>query len=797
MRRTFRLLPIPFSIALALPVMASDDGKPDNWGLCPVQDAVPAFARAPKIAQDTGKTAAEAREERLTEDTIIGGDKLMGTEDLPVYEGNVELSRGDQYLHADNLKMDAEAGTYEASGSVQYQDSGMRLVAEKAHGSTDTDTHTIEQLQYQLVSRRGNGGADSIIMRGANGQLNGATYSTCDPSQRSWELTAPRIEVDTDEGFAVARNASVRIGKVPVLYIPWVKFPIDDRRHTGLLYPSISNSGRNGFDYKQPIYLNLAPNYDATITPRYMSKRGIGLGTQFRYLYGQGKGVFDAFYLPSDDLRDRDRSKITFDGSHNINPQWRAGANLNWISDDRYLEDFGNSLYGMAASSINSQVGLWGRGRYWEAGLQADYYQLADYTLTEAALPYHRLPRAYFSWEQPLGSWLIGGVNAEAVRFQHDDIRLKNPDYERTGVVLPYYGGSRVDVMPFVSAPFQGASWYVTPTLAWRYTAYQLDQGLAVATSANANTSPTRSLPVASLDAGLFFDRDTTIGDEPFLQTLEPRLFYLNVPYRDQGDLPLLDTQPTTFSWGSLFRNNRYTGADRQADANQLTLALTSRFIRQTDGKEKLALSLGQIRYLDESRVVVPGEPITQEGRSAWVAEAQYAPADRWTIAAAYQWNPKFRREDLATIRARYLVGDDGVINLGYRYRRNLSNQSDLLEQADFSFLYPINPSWSVVGRYYHSILDNKALEALAGVQWDSCCMSVRALVRRYVRNRDGEMNNSFQVEFELKGLGSAGQDTERTLRRAILGYYRDDLYLVPPSTVDNINPEDSDPLHP
>lgn len=791
MRRVLRLLPIPFSIALALPAMAADEGKPDNWGLCPAGDAVPTFPGAPPPA--TGLTGEQAREKRALENTNIAGDMLSGTENNPVYDGNVELIRGDQYLKADNFKLDQEAGTYEASGNVRYQDSGMRVIAEKAHGSTDKDSHQIDNLRYQLVSRRGNGGADSIVLQGPNGQLNGATYSTCAPSQRSWELRANRIDVDTDEGFGVARNAIVRVGKVPVLYVPWIKFPVDDRRHTGLLYPAVSSSGRNGFDYRQPIYLNLAPNYDATLTPRYMSKRGFQLGAQFRYLYPGGKGVLDTAYMANDELRDRERGRFAFHGEHDLGAQWQARANLNWITDERYLEDFGNSLYGQAAYSMTSTAGIWGRGLYWDAGVQADYYQLSDYTLTEASLPYHRLPRAFFNWEQPFGRWLQAGVHAEMVRFDRDDIRLKdaNNDYAYTGVVVPGYGGSRVDLMPYVSAPLQGPSWFVTPSLAWRYTGYQLDKGLAAATSPANDTSPSRSLPVSTIDAGMFFDRDATIGDKPYLQTLEPRLFYLNAPYRDQSALPLFDTQPMTFSWGSLFRNNRYSGADRQADANQLTLALTSRLIRQTDGKEKLAVSLGQIRYFDDSQVVVPGEPIIERGKSAWVAEAQYAPSDRWNIAAAYQWDPKFRREDLATIRARYLIGGDGVVNIGYRYRR------DLLEQADFSFLYPVTPSWSVVGRYYHSLRDHKLLEGLFGVQWDSCCMSVRVLGRRYVRNRNGELNNAIQVEFELKGLGSAGQDTERTLRRAILGYYRDDLYLVPPASIREQNPETSDPTLP
>ena len=231
---------------------------------------------------------------------------------------------------------------------------------------------------------------------------------------------------------------------------------------------------------------------------------------------------------------------------------------------------------------------------------------------------------------------------------------------------------------------------------------------------------------------------------------------------------------------------------DCQTDANQLTTALTTRLISEDDGRERLAASIGQIRYFDNSRVTLPGEVPVDQGKSAWIADLGISPSDRWTINAAYQWDPKRRGQDLASLRARYLLGDSGVVNLGYRYRRNTSFRpgidpaasQDLLEQADFSFLYPITQNWSVVGRYYYSLLDRKELETIAGVQWESCCLAVRVVARRYLRNRTGDLNNSLQVEFELKGLGSAGQNTERVLRRAILGYDRDDLYLVPPSSV-------------
>jgi LPS-assembly protein len=478
--------------------------------------------------------------------------------------------------------------------------------------------------------------------------------------------------------------------------------------------------------------------------------------------------------IPPDNRRDENRGLFHFVGVQKLTNTWQARARLDWISDPRYLEDFNNNLEGATPFKLTSTVGVYGNGRYWDAAIVAEHNQLADYTLSEQSLPYNRLPRAYLNWERPLTGLLTAGLNAEGVRFQ-DPVEA---------------GGSRIDLKPYISMPLEGASWFVTPTIAWRYTAYYVDEDKAI----NGNTSPTRALPIGTVDAGLYFDRETSWGGESFLQTLEPRLFYLRVPYRDQSEIPLFDTRPLTFSWGQLFRDNRYTGADRQTDANQLTLAFTSRLLRQADGREKLSVSLGQIRYLADSRVVrSPSETPVERGNSAWVADSTWNINDRWSVGGSYQWDPKFRREDLASFRTRYLIGDDGVANLSYRYRRNL------LKQVDLSFLYPLSPSWSLVGRYYYSLYrdpthDPKLLEGIAGVQWDSCCMAVRLVERRYIRNRQGDLNNALQLEIEFKGLGSAGPDTESRLRRAILGYYREDLYLVPPTEFDGSGDDDNSP---
>lgn len=814
MRPTFRLLPLSLCIALALPATAAED-DPEDWRLCPINNAVPAFADAQAPA---GSPAL-----RVEQPTDIEGDELEGQEaSNTLVQGNVRLQRGDQFLGTDRLTYNSATGDYAAEGSVRYQDSGMRIVADRAEGNQETDTHRISDLRYQLTERRGNGGAEAIELHGEQGALVGATYTTCDPGQRVWELRAGRIDINTEQGMGIARNATLRVGKIPVLYVPWFMFPIDDRRRTGLLYPSISLSGRNGFDWRQPIYLNLAPNYDATLNPRIMTKRGVLLGSEFRWLYEQGQGIVTGTYMPRDRLPENEADRYLLDvagnpipgatlptehrgqfglnAMHTLGSKWYASANLAWVSDTHYLEDFSNSLYGVSSYNIRSDIGVYGRGRNWSAELMSDYYQLSDYTLTDANLPFNRLPRAVGRWAQPyLDGVFETGIDAEAVRFDHE----------------VFDAGSRVDLKPYVAMSLEGAAWLLRPRLAWRHTAYQLDAGLArtIATRRAAtafgiadasvtpeqraafyDTTPSRSLPVGSLDAGLFFDRETEIRGERYLNTVEPRLYYLRVPYENQDGLPLFDTAPMTFSWGQLFRDNRYTGPDRQTDANQLTLAVTTRLISEDDGRERLAASIGQIQYLDDSRVTlgIGDATAVERGKSAWVADLSVSPSDRWTINAAYQWDPRFRREDLASLRARYLIGDTGVVNIGYRHRRNTGYRPgidppetrDLIEQVDFSFLYPITDQWSAVGRYYYSLLDRKELETIAGVQWESCCLAVRLVGRRYLRNRTGDLNNSIQLEVELKGLGSAGQKSERILRRAILGYDRDDLYLVPPSSV-------------
>jgi len=405
-------------------------------------------------------------------------------------------------------------------------------------------------------------------------------------------------------------------------------------------------------------------------------------------------------------------------------------------------------------------VGLTGRGHGWAAGLSADHWQLADYTLPESSLPYDRIPRAFGSWEHDFARWFTVGVEGEAVRFSKDEV-IFDPTLQRRVAS----GGSRLDIKPYITMPLEGASWFLRPSVAWRYTAYQIDD--EITRIARIPGTPTRSLPIASVDAGAYFERGFDWHGRGYVQTLEPRVYYLYAPYRDQVDLPVFDTRELTFSWNSLFRDNRFGGADRQADANQATVALTSRFLSAEDGRERLSLSLGRIYYVEQPRIDLPGGMTLSSGGSPWVAEADVAISDRWSLGVTQVWDPDRDGTQMSSVRSQYRWGAGGLLNASYRYRVNQ------LEQTDLSFVLPVSERWNLLGRWNQSLRDGQTLEALGGFEWNSCCVAVRLLARQYVRGFDNQENFGLYLEIELNGVGSFGRDTKRLLDNAILGYTR------------------------
>jgi LPS-assembly protein len=488
-----------------------------------------------------------------------------------------------------------------------------------------------------------------------------------------------------------------------------------------------------------------------------MGRRGAMLGAEFRYLSPTQRGELSGTWLPDDDQTGDDRGSIGLQHFGALGSHWNVQANLNHVSDDRYFEDFGDSLTAASTSLLESTVGVHGRGQYWNASVSAQSWEITDPFLPDGFEPFRRLPRLTFGYERPLHDSVVAGVRSEAVAFDHE---------ERAGA-------QRYDFYPYVAFPFERAAGYVRPEFGFRHTAYQLDRDY----DANfATRSPSRDTPIASLDAGLFFERNASLFGKRMLQTLEPRLYYLRVPYEAQDDLPIFDTQELTFSFEQLFRPNRFTGADRQTDANQATVALTTRLLEEASGRERLSASLGQIRYFSPQRVQLPGQAITDLDGSALVADLDLTLSDQWRVGISQQWDPDQELSDLSALRAQYRWNPRGVLNLAYRFRREqngaLADQV-ALEQVDASFAAPISERWRLIGRWNYSLLDSSTLESVAGFEWESCCVAWRVLGRRYVRNREGEMNNGIYIELELKGLASLGRKSGELLERAILGYTR------------------------
>lgn len=688
--------------------------------------------------------------------------------------GDVQLRRADQQLQADRVDYNDQTTDYDARGNVRYQAASQLLSGSHMRGNTDAGRGIADDVHYQMLDARGNGVAkQGQLLDAQHARYTMATYSTCDVGHHVWEFRARSISINKADGVGVAHHATLRLGNVPLLYLPYFSFPTDDRRKSGFLYPTIGRTSRSGFQISTPYYLNLAPNYDATLDPRLYSLRGPMLGGEFRYLVPGSSGQLDVQYVPRDHgsssaLANTDgthRYLINFADNTHLWGTWNLRTSINRTSDSSYLYDFADNGLSATVYSLASSLAVSGSGDWWDVGFGGVSYQNTNPFLTDGVLPYRQLPYVTFSAEVPLSRWMEAGLDTEAVAFRKPG----------------FIEGQREDLYPYLSANFGTSAWFVRPKLAYRYTAYQLNgdfsrygyfgQLPAGAASPFTEHSPSRSLPIVSVDSGLVFDRAASLFSHDYTQTLEPRLYYLYVPYRDQSNLPLFNTNLMSFDYWQLFSPNRFSGADRQMDANNLTAAITSRLL-DDNGVERLSASVGQIRYFTPQRVLG-----TDWSGSSYVAQFSAQLSDQWRLTSAYQWSPNTHQTEMGTLELQRRVAEDGIVNFAYRYRRGL------LEQYSASAVYPLSARWRLVGSAAWSVPDRRMVEALAGVQFDSCCISLRLVARSYVNQGNygfgpastqpslNRRDNAVLFEIVFKGLGSTGGQIEPLLQRDILGY--------------------------
>jgi len=750
--------PIVAKIAANKTQQISNDD--DTWALCP------------PITRPAIKKVSNA-ERANTSITLSADNADLVKDGISTFKGNVVVARADQRLVGDEIVYNRQTEIASAKGNALLEDSSIAMRGDEIQLNFKDNKTTVSNADFDLYERHGRGEAKTLHRDGNKNvtRLKNTTYTTCPTGNDDWYLNADKITLKHDEGFGIARNVSVNFKGIPFFYAPVISFPIDDRRKSGVLSPTFGSTSESGTEFSIPYYWNIAPNRDATITPRILSSRGLQLRGEYRYLNKKGNGSISGEYLASDNkYNGKDRYLFAYKNKAAITPRFAINTNFNGVSDNDYFEDLGNNISLSSITHLERRVDARYSGDFWNITGRLQGYQTIDRTIPNSSRPYERLPQVLVNAYLPDQHYgLDYGLKAEAVYFNR-----------RNSVT-----GSRFDIQPSVSLPLRNSYGYITPKIGLRYTKYNLNNTLA-----NSNSSPDRSLPIFSIDSGLHFERNTSFGGRAMTQTLEPRLYYLNIPKRNQNNLILdrngqsvvFDSGLFDFSFDQLFRENRFSGADRIGDANQLTTALTTRFIDKNSGIERASASIGQIFYFQDrvvtlpnsiitlpNNTIIPGNIAAKDNTSSIVAEVTARFTRNLSARAGIQLNTSRNETEKGVASIRYQSDKNHILNLAYRQRQNL------LEQTDFSVNWPINRQWSTVGRWNYALDQERTIDAFAGVEYEDCCWIFRVIGRRYVNDLNQKDENfALMFQLELKGLTSFGDRVKKFLGRGILGYDRD-----------------------
>ncbi len=727
-----RVLATLILMGLGTPAMAQAPmAKEDLFKLCP---ANPAFVPPPP------STAAQP-----SKTTHFSADRAHASGKNKIrLSGNATADRGSRRIWADVINYSRNTQLLHASGHLRYSSPTLGLTADHMQYDFTNDHGTFWDDKYFLPAKHGRGSADAISTEASDKtHLNHLTYTTCPPGDASWELHASHVTLNHDTEVGYATNTWLSFKGVPFLWTPYLSFPLTDARKSGLLAPSIARSSTSGLDLEVPYYFNIAPNFDITLTPRFLSQRGIMMMDTTRWLLPGTKGQFHFEYLPHDRKANRTRGLANLDDTTQLDSHWRINTNLEYVSDVNYFDDLGNSLRQVAQTFQTREVTATYQVPSGSAFIRVQDEVPLDPSITPAQRPYRKLPELGFSFAWPLyPSPYTPGFAGDVTHFEAP---------QRQNAL-------RADIRPYLRADYGNAGWNITPTLALDAARYNLDAfGGAPSSSIN------RTAPIFSLDTSLDFERYWGKNDW-LTQTLEPRAYYLYVPYRDQSNIPVFDTYLPPLDMQRLFSDNRFSGPDRLGDANQISLGLTSRFLNDNSGQQLFTLGFGQAFYFRNRDVTLPGGSPQTQARSDYVGELTTNLAHHLSTRIVGDYNPYTHDFDQGYVSLQYQPGPFQVLNVGYLYRRGELNQSD------FSFAWPVARHWSIVGRWNYSVQDHQTLENMLGLQYDSCCWRFRIVQRRFV-TLNGQGNTALSLELQLKGLGSLGNRLSDFLHDDIQGY--------------------------
>jgi LPS-assembly protein len=712
--------------------------------------------------------AAPALAQQAAQSTTVDAEKIEGVGDLEVTaRGNAEIKRGELTIFGDVLRYNQEFGRAEGDGGVRLQRGSDRFFGPRLQYNTHDDTGVFEQPTYLLQrDRTARGGAERIEFLGPHRYLlKNASYTTCRPGQEDWTVLADELELDYEREQGTARYPRLRFFDTTILASPWASFPLENRRKSGLLTPYYAQTSTRGLELGLPYYWNIAPESDATFTPVYMAKRGFQLKNQARYLERRYAGELKLEHLPDDKEAGRPRTGVSAQHAHTLPYGVHAQIDYNRVSDDRYFVDLASQVKQVSLGNLPQDgtltygSSLGAKGSYSVQGRVQRFQTLQD-PLAPIVPPYQRMPQLNLSATyNDIAGRLDSLLPAEYVRFTHPTL----------------IEAARVSAAPMIAAPFVAPGWYVTPKTGVRYAGYSIE-----ALGLDPARSPRVAIPWLSLDSGLTFERGARWFGESLTQTLEPRLYYVYAPFRDQDQIPIFDTGLADFNYPQLFTENRFVGGDRFGDANQATLALTSRFL-QVDGQETFRATIGQRYYFSDERVrLTPTSAVRTSTDSDVLASIGGRLFRHWTFDATTQYNRPEARAERYTVAVRYAPEIAKVINAGYRF-----NRTESIRQIDISGQWPVRPGWYAVGRYNYSLLDGRLLEGIAGAEYNAGCWVFRAVVQR-IQAAAQVSSTAFIFQLEFNGVGQIGTDEAiELLKRNVPGYSVTnpaDQRLAPPS---------------
>ncbi len=760
---------------------------------------------------------AEANDSVLNDSVLIDGDKLELHLDRSMRAtGHAIMRRGQQSVSGDVIDYDLQNDELHVTGNVainldnaniegselRLQLSGQlgefkhvrftmlpkstaqpatvnssRIAAENAtltgnHSSTldlpskpissATDVFGSLYLSTTFSSKKltsqGRGDAKSVLFEGQDvKRFKEARYTTCAPGVDDWYIKADELKLNNYSESGSAKNAYLEVMGKTVLYTPWLNFSYNEQRKSGLLAPTYGTTSNSGVEVAVPYYWNISPNKDATITGRVLSRRGLQLQGEFRYLEESFFGIDNLEYLPDDKQNGKNRFYANLKHEHQFEQGWSAGYNFEHVSDDQYFSDLSTLITSTSRVNLPQQLNVDYADDTWRFNALAQQFQ----TLDQSSYPYQRLPQLSLIGEKFYGP-VYGQLYSELVAF----------DQNHQAPVAAT--GTRATLYPSISLPMSQAYGYLTPKLGLHHTSYSLDD------DPNNRNSYHRTLPIASLDSGLFFDRDFKIADRAYTQTIEPRLFYLYIPNVNQAYMPVFDTSQSDLNFSSLFSENQFNGNDRINNANQLSLSLTARLIETDSGTQRLSATVGQRYYFNDQKVALDYNDLSayrSSNSSDILAGLSTNLKTHWNVDAFWQYNTDQDNFVSTTLTSRYTPEPGKALNLSYSYRQ------DSIEQVDLSGQWPLGRGWYGIARVNYSLLDKQVVETLAGLEYDAGCWQTRTVMHKISTATSGDVYALF-FQVELGGIASIGINPMQVIERSIPGYMHSgripDIYKQP-----------------